>query len=512
MREPSPRYRRDKKVGFEPERNLAGIYWSGNVVASPQPPNLHGQARTMNSHSGAKWARWAIILLAISCSKVTASDLDKTLDQIRLKNNVAGLHIVTFKHGHYRGISLGVANRQSKQALQPEHYIRLGSVSKLFLGLTSLGLERTGTIRLDVPIDKWGQAPLNNPWHGSHPVTLAQLLEHTAGFTDMSAAEWNSKSPLSLKEALAVDPSSRRVKWRPGEHSSYSNSGAGVAALVIEKATGRDYRKLVQKAVFDPLGLESATYNYTDSVKKDLITGYDTDGVTPIPYWHTLYPAFGGINLRIKHMSNLLAFFSNNGAVANRQVFSPKEMRRIRTPTTTLAAKSGLEHGYGLGLYAYSSNGIELVGHGGDADGYLTHIAFSKDIGVGYFVVINAFNHRAMRRIKSAVEEHLIRDLNKPEPLSSFSLSENRIKALTGAYEPVTHRFKKGISMEIFSRSAALFTKINNTVRPLIAVSNIHFRRPWEPNATIAIIESNDERYFQSDAGNYRWVGDPSAE
>lgn len=462
----------------------------------------------MNPQSHVNWTKWAITLFTITALKVSASDLEKTLDQIRLKNDVAGLHIVTVKHGNYSDISLGVANRQSKQSLRPDHYIRIGSVSKFFLGLTALALERSGTIRLDVPIDKWGQAPLSNPWHGSHPVTMAQLLEHTAGFTDMSEAEWNSKSPLSLTEALAVDPASRRVKWRPGEHSSYSNSGAGVVAFVLEKATGRDYKTLVQESAFDPLGLESATYNLTKSVKKDLITGYDTDGITPIPYWHTLYPAFGGINLRIQHMSNLLSFFINNGRVANKQVFSPEEMHRTHTPATTLAAKSGLEHGYGLGLYAYSSNGIKLVGHGGDADGYLTHIAFSKDHGVGYFVVINAFNQRAMLSIKSAVEEYLIRDLRKPEPISSISLSQSRIEALTGAYEPVTYRFEKGPSIEIFSRSGALFTKVNNKVRPLIAVSDTHFRRPWEPTATIAIIESSGERYFQSDAGNYRWVGE----
>lgn len=446
----------------------------------------------------------AVIAVSILPSQpgfTQASELSQSLEKIRREHNIAGLYLVSQKNGITSEITLGVTDHQSKIPITPDHYVRLGSVSKLFLGLTLLKLARTDDTILTSPASRWGQPPLFNPWSSRHPVTLAQLLEHTAGLTDMSRLEFDSNKPLSLAEAFDVDPDSRRLKWPAGLHASYSNSGAGIAAWAVEQIAEQSYQQTVKAEVFTPLGLNSATYEASQPVLTGLMTGYDTDGTTPIDYWHTIYPAFGGINLKISDLKTLLSVFIEPNAAGE---FTLAELKRMHTPTTTLAAGTGLTYGYGLGLYDYSSHGFEFVGHGGDADGYLTFFGFSPEHQLGFFVVINAFNYRAMSRAKRMIHQHLTSGLTPGEKPATARLSQKDIALITGTYQPASYRFKAGSEIRVFEQDGRLFTRFNKQVQPLIPVTTEHFRRPHEPVATIAITTHEGNRYLQSDEGNFQ--------
>jgi len=331
-------------------------------------------------------------------------------------------------------------------------------------------------------------------------------MEHTAGITDMSGKEFSFKEPLSLPEAFKINPESRRLKWPPGFYHSYSNSGSGIAAYVIEQSSGRQFESFVAAEVFKPLGLSSATYFPTAEVRASLVTGYDKDGITPIPYWHTLYRAFAGINIRSIEMIRFVRMYLNQGKIDAKQVFSPAMIRRMETPTTTLAAKSGLEYGYGLGLYHFNYKGFPFIGHGGDADGYLSFLAYSRNLDLGYFVSFNAYNNAAMRSIRHIIQDHLIKGKTKPTKPQPWTLNDDRLKQIQGTYQAITHRFGQGPSkrlLEVFIHGNALFTRHGGLKRKLIPVNALHFRRINEPVATIAIINKSGSTYFQGDVGNF---------
>lgn len=161
----------------------------------------------------------------------------------------------------------------------------------------------------------------------STPVTLAGLPEHSAGFTDIGRAEFDSNRPMPLEAALRKFASGRRVAWQPGLYSAYSNLGAGGAQPLLPR--------------------------------------------------------------------NLL--------------------RRIEQPATTLAARTGVELGYGLGNYAWLRDGVLFHGRGGDAGGHLSRFGYSHELGRGYFLVINAFNGAALRAMQAIVERALIDGFGAPE-------------------------------------------------------------------------------------------------
>ena len=305
----------------------------------------------------------ACILLLISLipGRALALDLER-IENILKAHSISGASLVVVDRDRVLiDASLGYTDHETREPMTSGHYIRLGSVSKMFLGLTAVKLESQGKLDLTAPLqDILAEVPFNNPWHQSHQVTFAQLLEHTAGLTDMTKKEWDFNEPVSLEAAFLIDPSSRNLKWPPGIHSSYSNSGAGIAAHVIEQITAENFESVVAREIFIPVGLGSATYLHEPRVRQSLITGYDADGTTHIRYWNTLYRAFGGLNIHPRDMARLLQMFLNSGTLDGKQVFTPQQITRMSTPTTTLAARNGLVYGYGLGLYHFTHKGFHL--------------------------------------------------------------------------------------------------------------------------------------------------------
>jgi len=324
------------------------------------------------------------VMLGVILSAGLRADPDYTglatqIDQLRQQHGVAAAAVIVVEHDrlvleHYSG----VGSWESGQAFTARDYIRVGSITKAFTGLAMLKAEQLGYLELDQPVKPLLQGvEFDNPFADQHPLRIAHLLEHTSGWYDMSRAEFdhNDPTPVSLLKALAVQPKARISNWPPGWHSSYSNIGPGMAALIVEQRSREPFDKFIRQQVFQPMGMQSAGLRLTAEIKNRLISGYDSDGKSTIPYWHIIYRASGGMNVQTRDMARFLSMLINRGRLDGRQIFSETQINRLETPHTTLAARAGLEYGYGLGNYYSLHKGRVLHAHGGDADGYLAHYA-----------------------------------------------------------------------------------------------------------------------------------------
>ena len=416
--------------------------------------------------------------------------------------------------------AMGYADIASRKPASAQTLYRIGSITKTFTSLAILLAVADQRLSLDDRvIDLAPDAPLNNPWSATDPVRIAHLLEHTAGLLDLGHAEFyhSDPKPLSLPEALAVAPGARVCLWPPGRHSSYSNAGAGIAAYALERATGQRFEDFVTNRLFRPLGMQQAGFFLDARAQAKLATGYDRDGKTVIPYWHTLFRAFGGINATPREMAGLVQLLLNRGRVGGKRLLSKAAIDRTETPRTTLAARSGLSYGYGLGNYPFLYAGFLWHGHGGDGDGYLSRYAYSRALGLGYFVVINAFHPRALREICARIQDYLIQGHTPPSAPPLAPIDPARLEALSGRYQAVTHRFPRDTSateqepdrLEVVLTDGTLFTRTpDGERRELLPVSERHFRRENQPVATTAFIEHEGELYLQGEAGNYRRIGE----
>lgn len=439
------------------------------------------------------------------------ADLRQALNEVLVRHDVAALGVALVNRDKALLIAgLGVADWDSKTPVTGDSLFRIGSITKAFTGLATLALVEDECLQLtDRPRDHLDHPVVDNPWAESAPVRIEQLLEHTAGLADMSKPEWDSKEPLTLRAALAVDPTSRRLRWQPGLHSSYSNTGAGLVGLMLEACSGQGFETLVEERLFAPLGMSASGLLLDARTRRELVTGYNTDGRSVIPYWHMLYRPFGAINTTPRDMAAFLRLWLNDGELNGERIVSPESIRRAEVPRTTLAARAGLTYGYGFGNYQWYRDGVLFHGHGGDGDGYLAHFGYTRDTGLGYFVVINAFKHAALRDARAVLEKFIVARAQRNSSATIKVLSHAQLARLSGDYEAATARFTRPgqtpATLRVSLRGDRLYTVFpERRARELVPVNEWLFRRADQPAASIAFIEVGDELYLQGDLGNFR--------
>ena len=130
------------------------------------------------------------------------------------------------------------------------------------------------------------------------------------------------ESTSRLAEGLAFHPHSRVSRWQPGTLTSYSNSGSSIAAYVVEKITGKDFKDYVREHVFDPLGMESSTFH----VPRDaalMAKGYEADGVREANYDHIIMRPSGSLNTSSREMARYLRMMINRGTLDGVRLLVP---------------------------------------------------------------------------------------------------------------------------------------------------------------------------------------------
>ena len=441
------------------------------------------------------------------------------LDALRQQHNIAALGLVIVKDDRIKLLEVrGLSTRNPAVPIKTDAIFRIGSISKMFAGLTAANLETRGVISLDAPIHSaTTHDTYSNPWRARHPITIAQLLEHTAGLEGLSQAEWDFSDPEQppLRKTLRLYPEARVVKWPPGLHYSYSNAGAGLAGYVMENSTGETWEDLLRKEIFQPLGLADTTI-FKPSHHR-LASGYDTDGNTLIPYWHQIFRPFAAINSSLGNMGRWVRMLIKRGQLDGVRIFPAEAIDRIETPETSLAARRGLAYGYGLGNYQWLNDGILFHGHGGDADGYLSKLGYTRRNDSGYFLVITAFQSSTLFKMQKRVERYLVETRGEQIVPTVVTLSPKEIELISGQYQRVTRRFPRPEklsttpSMQIYSKGGRLFSQdFGGRSKRLLPVGSELFRRSGENRATVFIGRGDDDQiYYQDGSDNFRKLSTP---
>ena len=237
--------------------------------------------------------------------EVLKAEIQKILDEHRIPG--ASVALVDKDRTIWAG-GIGKADVAADVDVTAEHLFRVASISKSFTALAVLRAVEDGFFDLGSPVRELApEVGFTNRWEGTHPITVAMLMEHTTGFDDLHFSETAKVDDpeITLAEGLAYHPHSRVSRWQPGTYTSYSNSGPAIAAYVIEKITGQAFEDYVREHVFDPLGMESSTFH----VPRDaalMAKGYEADGVSEANYDHTIFRPSGGLSTSSQEMARYL--------------------------------------------------------------------------------------------------------------------------------------------------------------------------------------------------------------
>jgi CubicO group peptidase (beta-lactamase class C family) len=163
----------------------------------------------------------------------------------------------------------GHADTASGKAFDQRSRQPIGSISKTAIGLAIAQLAVAGKLDLDAPLERYLSWKIRNPKFPEQPLTLRELATHRSSLRDREDAYRESYVPADQADTASLeaylqsytDPKGKRFSARnfvadaPGKRYEYSNMGAALAALVVEKVSAQGFDAYVQEHIMAPLHL-----------------------------------------------------------------------------------------------------------------------------------------------------------------------------------------------------------------------------------------------------------------
>lgn len=265
----------------------------------------------------------------------------------------------------------GMADNNWDIENKPSTKFRLASVSKQFTAMLTMQLVSQGQLELDTPVSTY--LP-DYPRKVADSITVHHLLTHTSGlpnytsFPDYRDIMRKGASPEELVKFFADST----LQFHPGERFSYSNSGYALLGYIMETITGESYADLLNKQIFEPLGMHNSGYAVGGEIIRNMASGYNNNGTRLLnSSYINLSAAYtaGGIYSTVEDM------FLWDQALYNESIL-PKKYRDMLFEKHTPAW--GEHYGYGWimedRLIGNTNERIAAIWHDGVINGFTSLI------------------------------------------------------------------------------------------------------------------------------------------
>jgi CubicO group peptidase (beta-lactamase class C family) len=221
----------------------------------------------------------ALVLIPVPASAQTSDLLLRdALQGILAEEGLVGAAWATVHpDGSIRTDAAGCRDNSARTPFSAQTRFHVGSVAKAVLATGILRLVTENRIALDEPVTRYlPMVRFDNPWAPAEPVTVRHLLDHTSGLDDarlwqMFSATAEPDAPLSA--AFSRSTGSLRIRVRPGDRMSYSNTGYTLLGMVIEAVTGSRYESYLDAHLLKPLGMSNSTFRFTMQEGPDADSG-----------------------------------------------------------------------------------------------------------------------------------------------------------------------------------------------------------------------------------------------
>ncbi|MEH3033624.1 MAG: serine hydrolase [Aeromicrobium erythreum] len=260
--------------------------------------------------------------------------------------------------------------------------VRIGSNTKMFTAVVVLRLAEQGKIDLDRPVATYLPRVLPRAGIRDDGITVRQLLQHTSGLPNYTAAL--PRDPFELRDAYLsprdlVDlAGTQRSTGEPGQRWSYSNTNFVVAGLVAERVSGRPIDELVRSMIIRPLRLEHTRFPDAGDRRLggDVAHGYARDAEERLRDITTMDPSWAWAAGQMTSTPGDLNRFMR--ALVGGRLLDDAMLEEMQTTVPSTDAWTGARYGLGLMRLPLSCGGFAW-GHGGDIPGYETRNAVTPD-------------------------------------------------------------------------------------------------------------------------------------
>jgi CubicO group peptidase (beta-lactamase class C family) len=327
-----------------------------------------------------------------SAAPLTAADLNAWLDgylpHALHTGDIAGAVVVVVKAGEIvteRGF--GYSDVAQRTPVDPKLTLfRPGSVSKLITWTAVMQLVEQGKLDLDADVN--GYLDFKIPARDGKPITLRNLMQHTAGFEEQAKGIISEDPHAPGYEELLKQWVPDRV-FAPGTTPAYSNYGASLAGYIVQRVSGESFDDYLDKHIFGPLDMPHSTFRQPlpPSLVPLMSKGYILASDPPHAFEMVGPAPAGAMSSPGEDMAHFMIAHLQNGEYHGQRILSAATAEMMHnSPLTVLPPLNRME----LGFFETNINGREVIGHLGDTELFHTSLHLFLKENVGFYVSFNS--------------------------------------------------------------------------------------------------------------------------
>lgn len=329
--------------------------------------------------------------------QLTAEDVNSWLDgympgALRTAD-IPGAVVVVVKDGKIltaRGF--GYANVEKKIPVDPDKTLfRPGSVSKLITWTAVMQLVEQHKLDLDKDVNTYLDFKI--PPYNGQPITLRQIMTHTAGFEEAvkGLLLYDAKRHVSLERYIKRWTPTRI--FAPGTTPAYSNWATTLAGYIVQRVSGEDFDSYLDHHIFGPLGMKNSTFrqplpaNLAGQMSGGYVAGKDKgyEFVEPAPA--------GSMSSTGIDMARFMMAHLQDGQLDGQRILQPATAEMMHNsplgpvnPMSLMPPLNRME----LGFFETNINGREVIGHLGDTNAFHTSFHMYMKENAGLYLSFNS--------------------------------------------------------------------------------------------------------------------------
>jgi CubicO group peptidase (beta-lactamase class C family) len=333
-------------------------------------------------------------------SAVTPAEIDAEVARVMRGAEIPGAAIAIFNDGKVAYLkAYGVRDKDNNLPLTVDTVMTAASWSKVAFAYMVVQLVQEGQLDLDKPVYEYLPKPL--PEYPNYTdlagdarykkITARMLLDHSSGFPNWRWFNENRKL---------------NINFEPGARFAYSGEGIDLLQLVVETITKTPLEELMQKRVFQPLGMTRTSIIWLSRFGSNSANGYDEYGRSLGAEKRTTADAAGSMLTTPADFARFIEAVMEDSArgghgLLSREtrelmlspqipIYSKHEFPSLDSETTDENKAIRLSYGLAWGLY-WTPYGKAFFKEGHD-EGWRNYVVCFDEKKIGMFIMTNSSN------------------------------------------------------------------------------------------------------------------------
>ena len=295
----------------------------------------------------------------------------------------------------------GLKDLDSNQPVDEQTIFHWASITKTFTGIAIMQLRDRHRLNLDDAVVRYVPElrAVHDPFGDIADVKIRHLMTHSGGFRAGTwpwggDKAWEPHEPTKWEQLVAMFPYTE-VLFAPGSRFSYSNPGIVFLGRIIEELSGDPYEVYIDKNILKPLGMHRSYFDRAPyHLRADLSSSYyrrDGKLTAARPDVDTgITVSNGGLNAPLGDMVKYLAFLLGDPArTSEYDVVLPRaSLEEMFVPQVKIDEPPA-GRSMGLLFFHEQADGLQVIGHSGTQNGFLSHFYAHLPSRTAYIVNFN---------------------------------------------------------------------------------------------------------------------------